>query len=183
MSIRLYLMRHGKAAATFAESEDAALDPAGLAQATAVAARLAPLGPLPIVSSPMRRTRETAAPLERLWGRPARVEPAVSEIPSPGVPMAQREQWLRGIQGSRWPLVSPELQSWRTALIATLTAISEPTVVVTHYVAINAAVGAAVGDDRVRIFGPDNCSVTVLDAEAGRLRLVERGAEAETRVL
>lgn len=181
--MRLYLVRHGKAAAAFAESQDAALDPTGLAQAAAVAARLAPLGPLPVVSSPMRRTRETAAPLERLWRRVARVEPAVSEIPSPGLPMAQRGEWLRGIMASRWPLLSPELQSWRRALLSTLASIAESTVIVTHYVAINAAVGAAVGDDRVLIFGPDNCSVTVLDVEAGGLRLVERGAEAETQVL
>ncbi|OGL18248.1 MAG: hypothetical protein A3K12_01970, partial [Candidatus Rokubacteria bacterium RIFCSPLOWO2_12_FULL_71_19] len=152
-------------------------------QAEALAARLAPHGPLPIVSSPMRRARETAAPLEQLWGRPARIEPAISEIPSPGLPLAERARWLRGILGSRWPLVAPSLVAWRITLVATLAAIAEPTVLVSHYVAINAAVGAAVGDDRVTLFAPDTCSVTVLDVEAGRLRLVERGPEAETPVL
>ncbi|OGK77764.1 MAG: hypothetical protein A2X52_08090 [Candidatus Rokubacteria bacterium GWC2_70_16] len=181
--VRLYLVRHGKAAVSFTESQDAPLDPSGLAQAEALAARLAPHGPLPIVSSPMRRARETAAPLEQLWGRPARIEPAISEIPSPGLPLAERARWLRGILGSRWPLVAPSLVAWRITLVATLAAIAEPTVLVSHYVAINAAVGAAVGDDRVTLFAPDTCSVTVLDVEAGRLRLVERGPEAETPVL
>ncbi|MBI2524875.1 MAG: histidine phosphatase family protein [Candidatus Rokubacteria bacterium] len=181
--VRLYLVRHGKAAASFAESEDPPLDPVGLAQARALADRLGPLGPLRIVSSPMRRARETAAPLERLWGRPVRIEPAFSEIPSPGLALAERAQWLRTILPSRWPLVDRDLADWRTVLVKTLAALPEPTVVVSHYVAINAAVGAAVGDDHVTLFAPDTCSVTVLDIEAGRLRLVERGIQADTPVL
>src|SRR5204863_69523 len=78
-----YLVRHGKAAASFSEARDPGLDEAGAAQAEAMAERLAPLGPLPIISSPLRRTRETAMPLERRWRFTARVEPAVGEIPSP----------------------------------------------------------------------------------------------------
>jgi broad specificity phosphatase PhoE len=56
-------------------------------------------------------------------------------------------------------------------------------VVFSHFVAINVAVGEATGDDRVTVFSPDHCSVTVLDVVDGTLRLVERGAEAATRVL
>jgi broad specificity phosphatase PhoE len=64
-----------------------------------------------------------------------------------------------------------------------LLALPHPMVVVTHFVAINVAVGIAEGDDRVACFEPDNCSVTVLDVEDGRLRLVRRGTERATRVL
>jgi hypothetical protein len=32
------------------------------------------------------------------------------------------------------------------------------------------------------VFRPDNCSVTVFDTENGKLQLVERGHEAETKV-
>src|SRR5256885_342371 len=59
----------------------------------------------------------------------------------------------------------------------------ETSVVVSHYIAINVAVGEAIADDRVVGFAPDNCSVTLLDIENGSFRLVERGAEAATRVL
>ncbi|HEY3101908.1 MAG TPA: histidine phosphatase family protein, partial [Methylomirabilota bacterium] len=55
--VRLYLVRHGKAAASFSEARDPGLDDAGAAQAEAMAERLAPLGPLPIITSPLRRTR------------------------------------------------------------------------------------------------------------------------------
>ena len=47
--------------------------------------------------------------------------------------------------------------------------------VVSHFVAINAAIGAATGDDRLLIRMLDNCSITVVDVEDGRLTLVEGG--------
>ena len=181
--VRLYLVRHGRAAASFAEARDPVLAPEGRAQAEALAGRLAPLGPLPIVTSPLRRTRETAAPLERRWERAARVEPAVAEIPSCEPDLPRRGEWLRGIVTARWPAVEPDLSAWRGAVLAALGGLPETTVVVTHFVAINVAVGAALGDERVLVFSPDHCSVTVLDVAGGALRLVARGAEGATRVL
>lgn len=181
--VRLYLVRHGHAAASFAEARDPGLDAVGAAQAEAVAARLAPLGPLPIVASPLRRTRETAAPLERRWRRAARIEPAVAEIPSCEPGLAARGEWLRGVMAARWAALPADLRAWRRGVLAALLAIPEPSVVVSHYIAINVAVGAATADARVVSFAPDNCSVTVLDADGGALRLVERGAEGAARVL
>jgi broad specificity phosphatase PhoE len=181
--VRLYLVRHGKAAASFAEARDPGLDDTGLAQAEALAERLAPLGPLPILTSPRRRARETAAPLERRWRFTARIEPAVGEIPSPLDDPAHRGIWLRGVMASGWSAQPDELREWRQRVADSLLALARPTVVVTHFVAINAAVGIAEGDDRVVGFSPDNCSITVLDVEDGALRLVRRGAEAATRVL
>ena len=55
-------------------------------------------------------------------------------------------------------------------------------VVVTHFICINVAVGAATGDDRVMSFSPANCSRTTLEVEGGRLRLVELGEQARTVV-
>jgi broad specificity phosphatase PhoE len=179
---RFYLVRHGQAAAGFAEALDPPLDSTGCAQAEALAARLAPLGPLDIVASPLRRTRETAAPLEQRWGRMARIEPAVSEIPSPMTDPARRGEWLRGVMASRWAEVPVALRDWRQAVVDALVALPAPTVVVSHYVAINVAVGAALGEARIIHFAPDSCSVTVLEVDDGALRLVERGAEAVTRV-
>jgi broad specificity phosphatase PhoE len=174
---RIYLVRHGRPAGTFADSPDAGLDPAGVAQAEAMAARLGPLGPLPIVVSPLRRTRETAAPLERRWGA-GRVESAVGEIPTPAhIPFGSRGEWLRSVMTGKWSDVDPELRAWRDSVLAALATLPQSAVVVSHFVAINAAVGAATADDRVISFAPDHCSVTVLDLAASRLRLVERGAE------
>ncbi len=52
------------------------------------------------------------------------------------------------------------------------------TVVVSHFVAINAAIGAALGTDQIVIAALDNCSQTVIDVVDGRLVLVEQGFEA-----
>jgi broad specificity phosphatase PhoE len=181
---RLYLVRHGRAAATFAEAADPGLDELGRSQAEAVGAKLASLGPLAIVSSPLKRAQETASPLAVLWKRKPIIEPAVSEIPSPGhMNFAERAEWLRAyMMNGSWRGATPELAQWREDVIAVLTSRTEDTVVFSHYVAINVAAGAALGDDRVLVFRPDNCSVTVFDMENGKLRLVERGHEAETKV-
>jgi broad specificity phosphatase PhoE len=181
--MRLYLVRHGRARVSFGEALDPGLDPVGAGQADAMARRLQPLGPLAIVASPMQRTRETAAPLERLWNRAARIEPAVSEIPTQALALDKRHEWLRSAMAGRWSELDADLARWRDGVIQALVAIGEPAVVVSHFIAINVAVGAALGDDRVVVFSPDHCSITVLEVDTGALRLVERGAEAATSVL
>ena len=180
MSHRLVLVRHGQAAAGWGDATDPGLDEVGRAQAEAAAEALAPIGPLPIVVSPLRRTRETAAPLEARFGVPARVELAVGEIAWPGGDDADRVGWLVSVMASRWPELGAELAAWRRRVVDALLGLGEPTVVVTHFVAINVAVGEATGDDRVVCFSPANCSRTVLEVDDGRLRLVELGAEAPT---
>jgi broad specificity phosphatase PhoE len=55
-------------------------------------------------------------------------------------------------------------------------------VVFSHFIAINAAVGHATGDDRVVSFRPDNCSITIMETGINTLTLLERGVEAITEV-
>jgi broad specificity phosphatase PhoE len=179
---RLVLVRHGRATAGWSEDHDPGLDGGGRAQAERVAQLLAARPPRPIVTSPLRRARETAAPLEAAWGVTARVEPMVGEIPSPSDALVSRGQWLTGVLRSRWPELDHDVQAWRSAVVETLVAAPHHCVAFTHYVAINVAVGAATDDDRVVVFHPDNCSVTELDVVDGRLVLVSRGDEAPTAV-
>jgi broad specificity phosphatase PhoE len=181
---KLYLVRHGRAAARYDQDVDPGLDDVGREQARAVAADLAPLGPLPIVTSPLRRTRETAAPLEEAWNVKARVESAVGEIKSPTDDVAERSAWLGAIlRGERsWGDLDDDRLRWRDDVIGALLRLDEDSVVVTHYIAINAAVGVAIGDDRVAHFRPDNCSCTVFETHGSSLRLIELGRQAETTV-
>ena len=78
--VKLYLIRHGRPSAGFAEAMDPGLDEVGRSQAEAVAQELAPLGPLSLVTSPLRRARDTAMPFETLWKVSARIEPAEGEF-------------------------------------------------------------------------------------------------------
>jgi broad specificity phosphatase PhoE len=77
-----------------------------------------------------------------------------------------------------WRNASMPPAAWRESVIAALLAIGEDTVIFTHYIAINVAAGAALGDDRVVVFSPDNCSITVFENGGGRLQLIEKGREA-----
>jgi broad specificity phosphatase PhoE len=149
-----------------------------------MASRLAPLGPLPLVSSPLLRCRQTAAALEQVWGSSARIEPAVAEIPSPaGVGMGGRVDWLRAAMAGTWTELGPRYTAYRDAVVAAVGALATETVVCSHFVAINAVIGAALGDDRLLISSLDNCAVTVVEVDdSGQLRLVEGGREADTLI-
>lgn len=181
---RLYLVRHGQPLARYDQDRDPGLDDVGRAQAEAAAADLAPLGPLPVVASPLRRTRETAAPFERQWSVSASIEPAVGEIKSPSDDLAERSAWLGAIlRGERrWGDLDTERKGWRDGVVGALLGLDVDSVVVTHFIAINAAVGAATGDDRVVHFRPDNCSCTVLESDGRALTLLDLGRQATTVV-
>lgn len=173
MSVRLYLVRHGEPAADWGGNDpDPGLSPRGRAQAEAAARRLRGEGALAALTSPLRRCRETAAP----FAPQAMIEPAVSEIPTPA-DVADRRAWLSALMRGRWA-DAPALQPWRAAVIARLVAIRAPTVVFSHFVAINVAVGAAREDDAVLCFQPAHASITVLETDGAGLRLVALGGEA-----
>lgn len=180
---RVYLVRHGRAAAGWSTDPDPGLDEFGLAQAWDVAARLAHLGPLAVVSSPLRRCQQTAAPLASRWAVSVRTETAVAEIPSPqGVAMVDRVDWLRGTMAADWAALGPRYTEFRDRVVSVVAGLVADTVVFSHFVAINAVIGAAVRDDRLVIRSLDNASVTIVDVNDGALQLVEGGGEADTLI-
>lgn len=177
------LVRHGRATGGWDDHEDPGLDDVGQAQAEALARSLEASPPLAMLVSPMRRCRETAAPLAAAWGVVPQVEPALTEIPSPaGVPMGERVPWLRHAMESTWTALGNSFTDYRAAVVNRLLACQTDTLIVSHFVAINAAIGAALGDDRLLIYRLDNTSRTVLDVTGGRLVLVAAGAEADTQI-
>lgn len=179
---RLHLVRHGRAAAGWDADPDPGLDEVGTAQAAAAAERLRTVGPLPILCSPLRRTRETAAPLAAAWGVEPVLEPRISEIPSPTEDLLERGAWLQQALAGSWADLDPPYRAYRDRYLATLLDLVEDTVVVTHFVGINAVLGAAWGDDRLVVRTVANTSVTVVDAASGRFEVLEEPSEATTEV-
>ena len=180
---RLYLVRHGRASAGWDTDPDPGLDEIGVRQAKQVAARLAAHGPLPIITSPLLRCRQTAAELAQLWRVEPRVEPAVGEIPSPeGVAMSDRIDWLRAAMRGSWTDLGPTYVDYKNRVVSTLVAVGDDSVVFSHFVAINVAIGASISDDRLVVRSLDNCSVTIVDVVDGGLQLVESGHEADTLI-
>ena len=180
--VKIYLVRHGKAATGWGLEVDPGLDDLGRSQAQAAAEILAPLGPLPIISSPRARAQETAMPLAKIWGIDPAIEDRVGEIRFPAEKSANKVEWLKKIMVDHWPNLDRNLQQWRRGVIEALLSIKNDTVVFTHYIAINVAVGRATDDDRVVCFRPDNASVTILETHGNSLNLVNRGNEADTKV-
>jgi broad specificity phosphatase PhoE len=181
--MNIFLVRHGEAAARWDESHDPGLSELGRPQA-AEAARLL-VGQVPpgirLLSSPLQRARETAAPLAAALGsEPAIVEP-FREIPTP-VAMAERQTWLNRIARQTWGEQPAMVQDWRRALLAALREIREPTVVFTHFMVLNVIVGALQDEDRVVSFLPDNASVTSLRGYGDDLQLAELGRQFRTKV-
>lgn len=182
--VRVTLVRHGRATAGWDVDPDPGLDDLGVSQAAAMAARVAPTGPSTLVTSPLRRCRETAAPLAATWGAEPVVDERVREIPSPeGYAMGERVGWLRAAMQGTWSDLGERYTGYRDAVVAAVAGCPVDTVIVSHFVAINAVIGACLGDDRLVIASLDNCSCTVVDVAAdGSLRLVEQGHEADTLI-
>ncbi len=178
------LVRHGKAAAGFGAHPDPGLDDLGRAQAAAVANMLNDqhTSRPKLLSSPLARAYETAQALADRWDAPISIESRVAEIPSPTTDLQARAQWLSEAMAGNWSALDDSVQQWRQALADFLLSCDSDCIIFSHYVAINAAVGAAMDDDRMRIFGPDNCSVTTFDNAGSMLRVVELGKVAETHI-
>ncbi len=97
--------------------------------------------------------------------------------------MGRRVAWLRDgdggdVGGARRALHGVS----RPASSPPSPAIDTDTVVVSHFVAINAVIGACLGDDRLVIRSLDNTSVTVVETTPDGLVLVAAGHEADTLI-
>ena len=81
-----------------------------------------------------------------------------------------------------WAELGARYTAYRDRVVAAVAAIGTDTVVVSHFVAINAVIGACLGDDRLVIRSLDNTSVTVVETTPDGLVLVEAGHEADTLI-
>jgi broad specificity phosphatase PhoE len=178
----IWLVRHGEAAAGWADHPDPGLSQLGARQAEAVGEILRPLGIHHIVSSPMQRCRETSAPLSAKLNLAPTIALEVSEISTPAGTV-DRVAWLQGVMAGSWPDAGAEYTVWRNRMGAFVDALPDGTAVFSHFVAINALCGLFSGDERVTVFRPGHCSVTRLERRDGRLHVAEYGSEAATRVL
>jgi broad specificity phosphatase PhoE len=177
----IYLVRHGQPDSGWNAHQDPGLSESGRQQAQDAARALLERGPLPIVVSPLRRTRETAYEFEMLWRRPAMVDARVAEIPSPGLSGAERGEWLRTLGKRRWTDLDEVVQNWREHAIQCLLEISQDTVVVSHFMIINAVVGWTRGEERIVCCQPLPGSRTTLARVGDSFNVIE-GAEGASTV-
>jgi broad specificity phosphatase PhoE len=179
---RMVLVRHAEPDASWGEHPDPGLSPVGAGQADATVGRLAEFDAASVVTSPLRRARETAAPLEAHRGVTARVEPHLGEIVTPPGLAGPRPEWLRAVLGGPWAEVDADVHRWRAALLETVRATSGTVIAFTHFVAINVVVGAATGDDRVWVCSPGHASITVIDIDGRDLTVASLGDQTLSQV-
>lgn len=182
---RLLLIRHGQPAGTWGgQGSDPGLSEEGRTQAEAAALALGDRGALAIVSSPMLRCRETAAPYARIHGAEPVIESRISEIAAPeGTEdragwLQTRFPWRDRAKRVGWPTLEPELHTWREAMLDYAKSVHEDTAVFTHFIAINVLCGAALGVDDTIVCLPGHASITELEVRDGALKLIAFGAAA-----
>jgi broad specificity phosphatase PhoE len=191
----LYVIRHGRVASSPIDPHDPELSAEGHSQALRVADELHARLPaaLPILTSPLRRCRETAAPLCTLWGVEPVVEPRVAEVPGPPPAALPREEWLRRALVADWPELIKlgqtleegydiVLHTWRSGVLEAVLGCPRDAVIFSHFVPVNVLTGHATGSDRVACFLPDHTSITVFETTGTGIRLVERGRELKSKV-
>ena len=187
---RVYLIRHGRPSSSWGGDDlDPGLDTAGHAQARAVAERFMSMPvadrPSRVVSSPLRRCRETAEPTARALDLPLEIDPMFGEIPTPvGLSDAERPAWLHAAFRGTWADIVGDLDydQWRHDIASALRTYPGAAVF-SHFVAINGVVSSLEGDPNVIAFRPDHTSTSAFDVTARGLTLVRRGAEAATGVV
>jgi broad specificity phosphatase PhoE len=176
----LFLIRHGEPESAWGDpGGDPSLSAKGHAQAAA--ARLGAHGPLAAISSPMRRCQETAAPF--LFGASATIEQRVSEVATPG-DVADRRAWLRrnfpwqDAEARRtWEELDITMREWRERVLAALREIETDAAIFTHFIAINAIVGAAINRRDTIVCRPDHASITEVEMRDGKLHLLRLGVQ------
>ena len=179
---RIYVVRHGEAAAGYGTHRDPGLSDLGRRQAEETARELFPLGPLPIYTSPLARAQETAQALAELWNCDPVIDPAFSEVPSPLEALQERSEWLNRVMSGVWESLPSQQKQWRELMLQRALSFKVDSVIFSHFVAINMLVGAAIGAQQMVVFRPFNASVTVLDNAEEQLRVVSRGREGASRV-
>lgn len=188
----IHLVRHGRAAAGWDTDPDPDLDDVGRSQAAAVVDDLVACHgdrgtSTAVVSSPLLRCRSTAAYYADRVGAEIIIDDRVAEIPSPdGVAMSDRVTWLRAAMAGTWSDLGERYTRFRDVLIDAVRSMASlddhDVVVMSHFIAINAVIGACTDNDALVIRSLDNCSVTTVEVTATGLRLVDAGREADTLI-
>jgi broad specificity phosphatase PhoE len=169
------LVRHGKSLLGFDHSLDSPLSPEGTRQAEQggehIAGRYAPM---PVWSSPLLRACQTAQPLASRWGGPVTVEPALTEIPVPDAPGIDdpvgRRARLKELMAGRYDDMPSQVKSWRSRLLAFVAGVDHDCVVFTHYLTINAVIGAIREDGRIVVCDPAHCVPWEIIVGGGRIQ-------------
>ena len=184
--MKIILIRHGEAASSWEESADPGLSDLGKAQAEECSNKLLKLKDINsfrLVSSPLSRAKETSKPLSKKINIPVSINPLFAEIPSPGINLSERKEWLQKIFKMKLSDLEAPQKKWKNSIIAELENLDKPTIIFSHFMVINIIVSYLKESDLVVSFYPDNCSITNLSKNSkGEIELINLGSELQTEL-
>ena len=184
--MKIILIRHGEAASSWEKSTDPGLSYLGKAQAEECSnelLKLKDINSFRLVSSPLSRAKETSEPLSKKINIPVSINPLFAEIPSPGINLSERKEWLQKIFKMKLSDLETPQKKWKNSIIAELENLDKPTIIFSHFMVINIIVSYLKESDLVVSFYPDNCSITNLSKNSkGEIELINLGSELQTEL-
>ena len=96
--------------------------------------------------------------------------------------MLERKNWLQEVFKKNIDELEKPQQIWQSKILSNLKSFTEPTIIFSHFMVINIVVSTLKNDPRVVSFYPDNCSITELKSDEGKLNLISTGNELQTHV-
>ena len=184
--MKIILVRHGEASSSWEESADPSLSDLGNLQAEECANKLFNLEKIntfDLISSPLNRAQATAKPLSKKIAKLLTINPHFAEIPSPGINLSERKEWLGKIFKMKLKDLEAPQRKWKEEIISEVENLTKPTIIFSHFMVINIIVSHLTKNDFVVSFYPDNCSITTLSKSAsGKIELISIGAELQTEL-
>ena len=183
--MKIFLIRHGEAAQSWDQSADPGLSELGKEQALECFKTLdgnEDLNQFNLVSSPLKRAQATSLHFKKNFNKQLFLNDAFREIPSHGVSLLERKNWLQEVFKKNINDLERPQQVWQSKILSALKDLTEPTIIFSHFMVINIVVSTLKNDPRVVSFYPDNCSITELGSNKGKLNLISTGSELQTRI-
>ena len=98
--MKIFLIRHGEASQSWDQSADPGLSELGKEQALECFNALdgnEDLNQFNLVSSPLKRAQETSLHFKKNLDKKLSLNEAFREIPSPGISLSERKNWLQEV--------------------------------------------------------------------------------------
>lgn len=159
----LYLVRHGKTGKSWDPKLDMPLNSEGNDQSLKLALLLKDEKRLPILSSPLKRSKQSADPLSTFWNIPCEIDDRFGEIPFCNEDDIEPMDWLKSIMTKKWSQLPAHLNSWKANVGQAVCLIQEPSIIFTHYLTIAAIYSELMGVDMVDSFQSKNCQLVKLE--------------------
>lgn len=180
----IYLIRHGEAAQAWDKAPDPILSELGQQQAKQLADDYLPTlsTDFQLVSSPLQRAQETAIPFQKGLNSPPIINPNFAEVPSPGIALADRRNWLKGLFSKKVIELEQPQVDWRNNIIAGVQSLEKNSLIFSHFMTINAVVGWIRGNEKVVSYYPNYCSITKIEKVGNQFFIRSLGKELTTFV-